>query len=38
MQVFTNTTGGVQTVQDNGQNGRPPPNQVRNRFYRLVPF
>ena len=38
VQVFTNTTGSVQTIQDTGQNGRMPPASVRNRFYRLVPF
>jgi len=38
VQVFTNTTGTVQTIQDTGQNGRTPPASVHSRFYRLVPF
>jgi len=38
MQTFTNTAGGVQTFQDTGQNGRVPPMNVPNRFYRLAPF
>jgi hypothetical protein len=38
MQTFTNTGGGVQTFQDTGQNGRLPPTNVRNRYYRSVPF
>jgi hypothetical protein len=38
METFTNTAGGVQTFQDTGQNGRVPPMNVPNRFYRLVPF
>lgn len=38
MQTFTNTAGGVLTFQDTGQNGRVPPMNVPNRFYRLAPF
>jgi len=38
MQTFTNLGGGVLTFQDTGQNGRVPPMNVPNRFYRLVPF
>jgi hypothetical protein len=38
MQTFTNLAGGVQTFQDTGQNGRVPPMNVPNRFYRLVPY
>jgi hypothetical protein len=38
MQTFTNTTGGSQTFQDTGQNGRGPPAGASCRLYRLVPF
>ncbi|HWV98981.1 MAG TPA: hypothetical protein VNZ64_04735 [Candidatus Acidoferrum sp.] len=38
VRTFTNTTGGVQTFQDTGQNGRVPAVNVRSRFYRLAPF
>ena len=38
MEIGTNTAGGIQTFQDTGQNGRVPPMNVPNRFYRLAPF
>jgi hypothetical protein len=38
MQTFTNSAGGMQTLQDTGQNGRVPPANARSRFYRLTPF
>jgi hypothetical protein len=37
-QTFTNIGGGVLIFQDTGQNGRVPPMNVSNRFYRLAPF
>lgn len=38
MEVFTNLAEGTETFQDTGQNGRPSPQAVPNRCYRLVPF
>ncbi len=38
MQVFTNSTGGPQSFQDMGQNGRRAPAQTASRVYRLIPF
>lgn len=37
VQTVTNTDG-LLNLLDSGQNGRPPPQNVRARFYRLVPF
>lgn len=37
VQTFTNSTGGVQYLQDSGQNGRARPGAVPQRFYRIVP-
>lgn len=36
MEHFTNTLGGVMPFADSGQNGRPVPMSVSNRFYRAV--
>lgn len=38
VQTVTNSSGGLQTITDSGQNGRLPPSSVPNRFYRLIPF
>lgn len=38
MQTFTNSTGGTQSFQDTGQNGRRAPGQTASRVYRLIPF
>jgi len=38
MESFTNTLGGIRTIQDTGQNGRRTPAAAGARFYRLVPY
>jgi hypothetical protein len=38
VQTFTNTGNQVQTFLDTGQDGRTPPGNVSNRYYRLKPF
>jgi hypothetical protein len=37
-QVFTNSAGGVQVIQDTGQNGRAMPTATPSRLYRLIPY
>ena len=38
MQAFTNSSGGLKTFEDTGQNGRLPPRSVAARYYRIIPF
>jgi hypothetical protein len=38
MSLITNTSPGIQTILDTGQNGRPPPSAAPSRTYRLQPY